>query len=179
MTPALHTSMRQLLSAIVMIGASLASPATAQTQDVDVDFSLVGHRATADILGYRPGDHCDQQNRTSDCVFTSPAGVEYIVFDGHICGINASQNQLTRAARLPFDLRFGDVKSVAAGKLDAHQADLPPDRSVGGGWGRSEGREFYASVAGLFGDPDALTGLHLWFDESGRLTEVSSQATCV
>lgn len=174
-----RTTMRLQLCAIAIVVAATATPVAAQTQNVDIDFSRIGHRATAEILGYRTGDHCDQQSPASDCTFTSPLGVEYVVFDGYICGINAAHDQLTKNVRLPYGLLFGDPKSVAAAKLDSQQTDLPMARRVGGGWGQSEGREFYASVAGFFGDPDMLTGLHLWFDTSGRLTEVSSHATCV
>lgn len=172
-------AIRQRLCCFVVVVGSLAMSKTAQAQDVDVDFSRIGHRATADVLSYRSGDNCDEQNPASDCAFTSPAGVEYIVFDGYICGISAGQKQLTTAVRLPYGLRFGDSKDVAAAKLDAQQSDLPAGRRVGGGWGLSGGREFYASAAGFYGDPDTLTSLHLWFDGDGRLTEVSSHATCV
>jgi hypothetical protein len=174
-----RNSLRHLLCALIVMVAFTAGPTAAHAQDAAVDFSRIGHRATADVLGYRTGDSCDHEDLASDCVFISPAGIEYIVFDGYICGINASEALLTSDVRLPYGLRFGDAKHVAAAKLDEQQAHLPRARRVGGGWGQRDGQEFYASFAGFFGDPDMLTSLHLWFDEAGRLTKVGSHAICV
>lgn len=174
-----RNSSRQLLCALIVMVAFAAGPTGAHAQDSAVDFSRIGHRAAADVLGYRPEESCDQENPASDCAFISPEGLEYIVFDGYICGINASQTLLTSDIGLPYGLRFGDAKHVAAAKLDEQQAHLAPARRVGGGWGQRDGLEFYASFAGFFGDPDMLTSLHLWFDEAGRLTKVGSHAICV
>lgn len=157
------------LTLLVFAGAA---PAVTDAQEMSADLSLIGKAAPAYVLAYSHNNNCVATKGQEDCVFVSPDGVEYAVFEGTICRISIKATKAVLGLRLPYGLKFGEDKTEAVAKL-------PVTKTGRGAWLNLDGRQSYTPGPGFFGDPDDLTGVNLWFDLAGRLREIEAQATCV
>lgn len=172
LTRYINSSVGILRRLVVALGA-LAAVAGAEAQTKPLDLSVVGWPAPKEILAYRsPPGMCDSQGGLEDCLYVSPEGVEYSVFDAYVCNISAVRSKVSDALRLPYGLEFGDSKAAATTKV-------PLAKGEQGGWFKSRGLDVYAGRPEFSADPEALVGLYLSFDAGGRLNEVQAQATCV
>jgi hypothetical protein len=131
--------------------------------------STVGSQL-AEVQSLKRSENCIVEGGNADCTFADTNGVSYVVLEGSVTAVTATEGSAGSGLKLPFGLKFGDSLDAAAKKLV----------SDGKTWVISADPDTSAGL--ILGSSDRYAGKNGWdFNvevrfESGKLVGISYNA---
>jgi hypothetical protein len=108
-----------LASTVIMLAMLSAGSAHAQARLVaPLGPHTVGAKLS-DVRAYSKTEDCHLDQKSTDCTFVSPEGIEYVVQGSSVTLASAREKSIHGSVMLPFGLKFGDSLATALAKLVA------------------------------------------------------------